>query len=108
MPNRIGRERRSIWQLLPTRRRLTQPPPGWTDETPRLLPDRSVLFVRTRQTSRKVDGQWVTTNRGRIELLRRGKLTQVAAVRFAARDSSGDWLNYYGHYDWPSRLAVSP
>jgi len=20
---------------------------------------------------------------------------------------SGDWLNYYGHYAWPSRLAVS-
>jgi hypothetical protein len=108
VPNRIGREARSIWRLLPTRRELTRPPAGWTDETPRLLPDGSVLFVRTRQTSRKVDGEWMTTTRGRIELLSRGKLTEVTEVQFSARDSSGDWLNYYGHYDWPSRLAVSP
>jgi hypothetical protein len=108
VPNRIGREARSIWRLLPTRRRLTLPPAGWTDETPHLLPNGSVLFVRTRQTSRKMERQWVTTTRGRIELLSRGRLTQVAAVSFSARDSTGDWLNYYGHYDWASRLAVFP
>ncbi len=108
VPKRIGRERRSIWQLLPTRRRLTQPPSGWTDENPRLLEDGSVLFVRTRQTARKVDQEWVTTNRVRIELLTRGRLTQVADVSFTSRDVSGDWLNYYGHYDWPRRIAVTP
>jgi len=108
VPNRIGREARSIWRLLPTRKQLTRPPPGWTDETPRLLRDGSVVFVRSRQTSRKVDGQWVTTNRGRIELLRAGRLTELTAVKWSAADTSGDWLNYYGHYDWPSRLAVSP
>jgi len=108
VPNRIGREARSIWRLLPTRRQLTHPPSGWTDETPRLLRDGSVVFVRTRQTSRKVDGQWVTTNRGRIELLRAGRLTELTTVHWSAADSSGDWLNYYGHYDWPSRLAVAP
>jgi hypothetical protein len=108
VPNRIGREARSIWRLLPTRRQLTHPPSGWTDETPRLLRDGSIVFIRTRQTSRKVDGQWVTTNRGRIELLRGGRLTELTSVRWSAADSSGDWLNYYGHYDWPSRLAVAP
>jgi hypothetical protein len=108
VPNRIGREARSIWRLLPTRRQLTRPPSGWTDETPHLLPDGSVVFVRTRQTSRKVGGQSVTTTRGRIEHLAGGTLTQVAAVQWSAADTSGDWINYYGHYDWPSRLAVSP
>jgi hypothetical protein len=101
-PLRIGREARSIWQLVPRRRQLTRPPAGWTDETPHLLPDGSVLFVRTRETPRKVAGTWATTTRGRIELLRHGTLTQIAAVRL--RES----LNYYGHYDWPSLIAVAP
>ena len=30
----IGAEHRAIWRLLPTRRQLTQPPPGWSDESP--------------------------------------------------------------------------
>src|SRR5947207_2710875 len=46
-PTRIGREHRSIWQLLPARKRLTTAPAGFTDEFPRLLRDGSVLFVRT-------------------------------------------------------------
>src|SRR5919206_936100 len=50
-PPRIGREQRSIWQLLPARKRLTTPPAGVTDEFPRLLPDGSVLFVRARSHS---------------------------------------------------------
>src|SRR2546423_5336696 len=67
-PPRIGREHRSIWQLLPTRRRLPTPPTGFTDEFPRLLRDGSVLFVRTR-----------SGGRGTVELLRGGKLTALGA-----------------------------
>jgi hypothetical protein len=106
--DRFGREHRSIWKLLPVRRRLTHPPAGWTDELPRLLSNGSVVFIRTRQTARKRDGQWFTTSRGRIELLTPGgTLSQIAALTFTERDESGPWLNYYGHYDWPSQLAVS-
>ena len=104
----IGAEHRSIWQLLPTSRQLTRPPSGWTDESPHLLPDGSVLFVRTRQTAHKQNGEWVTTNRGLLERVARGKLTEIAAMRFAAADTSANWLNYYGHYNWPDRIAISP
>jgi hypothetical protein len=106
--NRFGVEHRAIWQLLPTRRQLTRPPSGWTDESPHLLKDGSVLFVRTRQTARKENGEWVTTSRGLLEHLVHGKLTQIADLSFAAKDSSADWLDYYGHYNWPDRIAVSP
>jgi hypothetical protein len=88
-PPRIGREHRSIWQLLPTRKRLTTPPPGATDELPRLLRNGSVLFVRTR-----------SHGLGTVELLRGGKLTALGPAGPAA--------NYYGHYDWPELVAVSP
>ena len=104
----IGAEHRAIWRLLPTRRQLTQPPPGWSDESPHLLNDGSVLFVRTRQTARKQNGEWITTSRGRLERLLRGKLTEIADVSFAAKDTSGVWLNYYGHYNWADRIAISP
>ena len=105
---RFGAEHRAIWQLLPTRRQLTRPPPGWTDESPHLLNDGSVLFVRTRQTARKVNGEWITTSRGLLERLLHGKIVRVTDVSFASKDSSGDWLNYYGHYNWPDRIAISP
>jgi hypothetical protein len=95
-PPRIGHEHRSIWQLLPTRRRLTSPPAGFTDEFPRLLPDGSVLFVRTRSHSTRTQLYGV----GAIELLRGGKL--------AALGSAGRAANYYGHYDWPDLVAVWP
>jgi hypothetical protein len=95
-PPRIGREHRSIWQLLPTRRRLTDPPAGLTDEFPRLLPDGSVLFVRTKSHSTTLQLWGV----GTVELLRRGKLTPLG--------SAGRAVNYYGHYDWPDLVAVSP
>ena len=88
-PPRIGREHRSIWQLLPTRRRLTIPPAGFTDEFPRVLQDGAVVFVRT-----GIGG------RGTVELLRGGQLTALGATGAAA--------NYYGHYDWPDRVTVSP
>jgi hypothetical protein len=97
MPNRIGREHRAIWSLRPMRRQLTHPPTGWTDEYPHLLPDGSVVLVRTRQ---------VPTTHAKLELLRGGKLTALQQLTFST-DSSGDFLNYYGHYDWPSRLAVA-
>jgi hypothetical protein len=105
---RFGLEHRAIWQLLPSRRQLTRPPAGWTDESPYLLRDGSVLFVRTRQTAHKESGEWITTSRGLIEHLVRRKLTQVADIRFSAKDTSGDLLNFYGHYDWADRIAVSP
>jgi hypothetical protein len=88
-PLRIGHEHRSIWQLLPTRRRLTTPPAAFTDELPRLLPDSSIVFVRT-----------ASGGRGTVELLRGGKLTALGPAGPAA--------NYYGHYDWPDLVAVSP
>jgi hypothetical protein len=95
-PPRIGREHRSIWQLLPARRRLTSPPAGFTDEFPRLLRDGSVLFVRTKSHSTTFQLYGI----GTIELLRGGKLTALGAAGPAA--------NYYGHYDWPDVVAVSP
>jgi len=104
----FGHEHRAIWQLLPARKRLTQPPPGWTDENPHLLADGSTLFVRTRQTAHKVNGEWFTTSRGLIELLTRGKLVHVANVGFTSSEVKGPWLNYYGHYNWPWWIAVAP
>jgi hypothetical protein len=86
-PPRIGREHRSIWQLLPTRKRLTTPPAGLSDEFPRLLRDGSVLFVRTG-----------SGGRGTVELLRGGKLVALG--------SAGGAADYYGHYDWPDVVAV--
>jgi hypothetical protein len=96
MPPRIGREHRSIWQLLPTRRRLTAPPAGFTDEFPRLLRDGSVLFLRTRSHSTRLQLYGV----GTVELLRRGRLTALG--------TAGRASNYYGHYDWPDVVAVTP
>jgi hypothetical protein len=107
VPARIGREHRSIWQLLPVRSQLTRPPAGWTDEYPRLLRDGSVLFVRTRLTSRKVDGKWVDTLRGRLVVLAAGRERQVAELTFVSSEAES-LPNYYGHYGWPSLLAVAP
>jgi hypothetical protein len=95
-PPRIGREHRSIWQLLPTRRRLTAAPAGWSDEFPRLLRDGSVVFVRTRSHSTRT-ALWGV---GTVELLRGGKLTALG--------TAGRASNYYGHYDWPDVVAVAP
>ena len=95
-PPRIGREHRSIWQLLPTRRRLTSPPAGWSDEFPRLLRDGSVVFVRTRSHATRT-ALWGV---GTVELLRGGKLTALG--------TAGHADNYYGHYDWPDVVALAP
>jgi hypothetical protein len=99
---------RSLWRLLPTRRRLTSPPRGSTDESPIVLPDRSILFVRTRQTSRKINGDWWEFDRGTLELLRDGHVTRLARLDFSADELSGAYLQYYGHYMWSERLAVRP
>ena len=83
-------------------------PPGRTDEDPTVLANGSILFVRTKQSARKVNGEWVTTTRGVLELLAHGKLQRIASLSFSASDSSAMWLNYYGHYNWPERIAVAP
>ena len=106
--SRFGAEHRAIWQVLPTRRQLTRPPPGRTDEDPTVLANGSILFVRTKQSARKMNGEWVTTTRGVLELLAHGKLQRIASLSFSASDSSAMWLNYYGHYNWPERIAVAP
>ena len=95
-PPRIGREHRAIWQLLPTRKRLTSPPADFTDELPRLRRDGSVVFVRTRSHSTGLQLYGL----GAVELLRGGRLTALG--------SAGRASNYYGHYDWPDAVAVSP
>lgn len=97
-----GDEHRALWQLLPTRRRLTSPPRGWSDESPRILRDGSILFVRTRLTSRKVDGTWRSTDHGVLELLAHGTVTRIADVT----DSPSSM--YYGYYGWAARVAVKP
>jgi hypothetical protein len=94
-PTRIGREHRAIWQLLPTRRQLTHPPAGMTDEYPQIMPDTSVLFIRTRTVSKPLALYGV----GTIELLGGGKLTALGTA------SRAD--NYYGHYAWPDLIAVA-
>jgi YD repeat-containing protein len=96
-----GSEHRSLWQLLPTRRRLTTPPHKWSDEWPTILGDGSILFVRTHITGYRHNGYWRARTLGTLELLRHGRVTPVADVS----DRNGG-LMYYGHYDWPQRIAV--
>jgi hypothetical protein len=107
--DRFGHEHRAIWRLLPTRAQLTHPPAGWTDENPAVLPDGSLLFVRTRQTSGRRNGQWYVTTQAEIERLAVGKLSAVASVGYTANALSplGD-TNYYGHYGWGRLIAVTP
>jgi hypothetical protein len=96
VPPLIGREHRAIWRLLPARKQLTHPPKGRTDEDPHLLPDGSVLFLRTRSVARPRQLYGV----GTIELLRNGKLTALG--------TAGKADNYYGHYAWADLVAVAP
>jgi hypothetical protein len=103
----LSKTHRSIWQLLPVRRRLTRAPWGWTDESPRLLPGGSLLFVRTRITSRRDGNTWLDTQTGRVMLLAHGKLAQVARIGYRNVDELKTYLGpYYGHYDWSQFLAV--
>jgi hypothetical protein len=107
-PSRMGREHRALWQLLPHKGRLTDPPPGFTDEFPQVLPDGSVLFVRTRQTSFRRADQWYATEHGTLELLGNGMLLPLGDVTYTTNEITGDFGNYYGHYAWSSRIAVKP
>jgi hypothetical protein len=106
--HRFGEEHRAIWQLLPTRRQLTHPPAGWSDEYPHVTVNGDVVFVRTRQVPFLRDGEWWTTTHGKLELLRGRSLRDLRDLRLTGPQVGGDFLNYYGHYDWPSRLAYTP
>jgi hypothetical protein len=105
---RFGHEHRAIWQLLPTRRQLSHPPAGWTDEYPHIFGNGDVAFVRTRQVPFRRNGEWWTTTHGKLELLHAGSLRLLRQVAISGPDVGGDFLNYYGHYDWASRLAYAP
>lgn len=96
VPSRIGDEHRAIWQLLPHRRQLTRPPAGATDESPRVLPDGSILFVRTT----KLVTRHGLYGRGTLMLRRGDSVTRLADV--------GTTTNFYGHYDWWRSVAVWP
>jgi hypothetical protein len=110
IPNRTDETHRAVWQLLPTRRRLTRPPWGWSDEDPRLFANGDVLFVRSRSTARKdASGGWIDTQKGRVMLLEHGKLRQVAQIGFTQPEDAFTYpVQFYGHYDWAQLLAVSP
>jgi hypothetical protein len=61
--------------------RLTTPPPGYADESPRIASDGTVYFVRSKK------------GRGRLYALRHGRLVGPLL-------SLGYQLGYYGHQDW--------
>lgn len=63
-------------------RRLTSPPPGYADESPRVARDGTLYFVRSRRGV------------GRLYALRRGALLGPLL-------SLGYSLGYYGHRAWP-------
>ena len=74
----------ALWQvgLDGSQRRLTQPPTGYADESPRFSRDgRRLLFVRSRK------------GHGKLYALRLGELTGPLL-------SLGYSLGYYGHQDW--------
>lgn len=105
--SRIGKgEHRAIWQLVASRKQLTRPPVGWTDEDPTVLADGSVLFVRTHQTTGTANGQFTSTEHASLDLYANGAVTTLAPLTVTESDS-GTWeSNYYGHYGWPSLVAV--
>jgi hypothetical protein len=105
VPRLTTETHRSLWQLLPTRKQLTKPPWGWSDENPRLYTNGDVLFVRTRSTSAKQN----VTQTGHVMLLSHGKLTHLATIGFTESELSNVFpIEYYGHYDWTHQLAVWP
>ena len=109
VPPRTNETHRAIWQLLPTRRQLTRPPWGWSDESPHLLGDGSLLFVRSRINAERDGATWRDTQRGRVMLLAHGKLRQVAEIGYS-EDEPQDYgvIPYYGHCDWSAFLAAWP
>jgi hypothetical protein len=110
IPRLTTETHRSIWQLLPTRRRLTRPPLGWSDEQPQLFPNGDLLFVRTRAGSTKTGpSTWTDTQKGKVMLLAHGKLRQLAEVGFTQPDTVYTYpVEFYGYYDWSQLLAVTP
>jgi len=105
VPRLTNETHRSIFQLLPTRKQLTKPPWGWSDEDPHLYANGDLVFVRTRSTFKKQD----VTQSGHVMLLSNGKLTQLAATSFTENELSSTYpIEYYGHYDWSHNLAVWP
>ena len=105
VPRLTTETHRSIWQLLPTRKQVTKPPWGWSDENPRLYANGDLIFVRTRVTSKQQN----VTQTGQVMLLSHGKLTQLATTSFTETELSNAYpIEYYGHYDWSHNLAVWP
>ena len=104
---RIGSgELRSIWELVPARKRLTHPPTGWTDEDPTVLPDGSVVFVRTRET---FSGSETTTLHASLDVWSGGSVKPLASLTTTVDETTSTWTpNYFGHYGWPSIVAVAP
>jgi hypothetical protein len=98
---------RAIWQLLPTRKQLTRPPWGWSDEDPHLFQNGELLFVRSRITSKRDGNTWRDTAKGHVMVLSHGRLQQVAEIGYLQDESKGVYLGpYYGHYDWSYFVAV--
>ena len=95
---RFGLERRSIWLLSAdgrTRRFLTAPPPGRSDELPRWTSDgRGILFVRSGPTSRDA------VARGSLYLVR---LDGTLAGPLVDLGPTG---NYYGRYGWAEQTDL--
>lgn len=84
---------KSHWQLWrisidgKTTTRLTNPPAGYSDDSPQFSPDRQTLyFVRSKN------------DHGLLYALRGGKLVGPLL-------DLGTSSNYYGHRDWPYRVA---
>jgi hypothetical protein len=100
---------RAIWQLLPTRKQLTSPPEGWSDEDPHLFADGSLLFVRSRTRTTQSARSWTDMQSGRVMLLVQGKLHEVAQIGFTQPGDVYTYpVEYYGRYDWSQLLAVTP
>jgi hypothetical protein len=100
---------RSIWRLLPARRRLTHPPAGWTDEAPRVFANGDVLFVRTKLTAKRSGNTWLDTERGRVMLLSHGTLRSMGTIGYHDLDELKHFIGpYYDHYDFSQLLAVAP
>lgn len=96
---RFGLERRAIWLVSldgRTRRRLTSPPPGRSDELPRWAAGgRAIFFVRSGPTDRNA-----TVARGLVYVVRwsgklEGPLTDL-----------GPSGNYYGRYGWAEQTDL--
>ena len=95
---RFGLEHRAIWQLQPSRKQLTHPARGWTDEDPHVLADGSVLFVRTHESSRKRNGRSYVAVTGEIDRLTGQTLDRVTTIHVSGSElgTLGNF-NYYGH-----------